>query len=131
MLSKQHLLSAFKWINFKSDDYYMFQNSLAICLLAIVSIAPASNAFTLDRLPSKIPAENLYAQVKVNIGIGIGQEPYPQPQTRERVIVVERNTQTTYYDDDRSRQSEWRGRKEGWRKHYKHARHHHRDRDDD
>lgn len=105
-------------------------NSLAIGLLAIVSIAPASNAFTLDNLPSKIPAENLYAQVKVNIGIGIGQEPYPQPQTRERVIVVERNTQAPYYDD-RSRWSEWRGQKEGWRKHHKHARHHHHDQDDD
>jgi hypothetical protein len=127
MLSKQHLLSIFKWINLKSDDYCMLQfNFLAIGLLAIVSIAPASSAFTLDNLSNKIPAENLYAQVKVNIGIGIGQDPYPQPQ-RERVIVVERNTQTTYRNG-RSRWSEWRGRKEGWRKH---ARHHHHDRDDD
>jgi hypothetical protein len=104
-------------------------NSLAIGLLAIVSILPASNAFTLDNLPSKIPAENLYAQVKVNIGIGIGQEPYPQTQTRERVIVVERNTQTTYYNG-RSRWSESRGRKEGWNKHGKYSKHG-RDRDDD
>ena len=104
--------------------------SLAISLLAIVSIAPASNAFTLDNLPaSNVTAENLYAQVKVNIGIGIGQEPYPQPQTRERVIVVERNTQTTYYNG-RSRWSESRGRKEGWHKHSKYSKHG-RDHDDD
>jgi hypothetical protein len=106
--------------------------SLAISLLAIVSIAPASNAFTLDNLPaSNVTAENLYAQVKVNIGIGIGQEPYPQPQTRERVIVVERNTQTTYYNG-RSRWSESRGRKEGWHKHGKYSKHgRDHDRDDD
>lgn len=106
--------------------------SLAIGLLAIVSIAPASNAFTLNNPPaSNVTADNLYAQVKINIGIGIGQEPYPQPQTRERVIVVERNTQTTYYNG-RSRWSESRGRKQGWHKHGKYAKYgHHRDRDDD
>ena len=104
--------------------------SLALGFLAIFAFAPASNAFTLDHLPaSNITAENLYAQVKVNIGIGIGQEPYQQPQTRERVIVVERNTQTTDYNG-RSRWSESRGRKEGWHKHGKYSKHG-RDRDDD
>ncbi len=109
--------------------------SLAIGLLAIVVTAPAASAVTPENFStSNSPAENLHAQVKVNIGIGIGTEAYPQPvyypqpQPRERVIVVERNTQTTYYNG-RSRWSESRGRKEGWYKRGKYKSN--RDRDDD
>ena len=105
--------------------------SLAIGLLAIGSIAPASNAFTLDNLPaSNLPAAHLSAQVRVDILIGIGAEPRPQPQTRERVIVVERNTQTIY-DNDRYRSSESRGHKKGWYKHGGKKSHHDRNRNHD
>jgi hypothetical protein len=59
-------------------------NSLAIGLIAIISIAPAAQAFTPISHSSVIeqPAQNLQAQVTINVGIGL-----PAPQ--QRVIVVE------------------------------------------
>jgi hypothetical protein len=88
---------------------------LAIGVMTVAAVFPAASAF---------------AQVKVNIGIGINTDPYPQPavyypqpRTTERVIVVERNTQTTYYDNRAYRwenRGRGEGRKNGWRKYKKH-----------
>lgn len=59
-------------------------NSFAIGLIAIISIAPAAQAFTPISHPPVIsqPAQNLQAQLTINVGIGV-----PAPQ--QRVIVVE------------------------------------------
>lgn len=59
-------------------------NSFAIGLIAIISIAPAAQAFTPISHPPVIsqPAQNLQAQLTINVGIGV-----PAPQ--QRVIFVE------------------------------------------
>ena len=116
-------------------------NSLAIGLVAVLSIAPTANAFTpIDNISLAQPAANLHAQV--NINIGIGSQPYQQPQRvivvesaprpQQNVIVVEkyRRSESENYRDN-SRWAESRGR---YGKYSKHGRGHskyRRDRDDD
>jgi hypothetical protein len=59
-------------------------NSLAIGLLAVISIVPAAQAFTpVSNSPTiEQPAQNLQAQLTINVGIGL-----PAPQ--QRTIIVE------------------------------------------
>ncbi len=103
-------------------------NSLAISLLAVISIAPASQAFTPIAHPPAIeqPAANLQAQLTIIIG-----NPAPIPQT----VVVEtirRQPEPVYrvpsrWEISRDRHEEF-SRHDRFRD--KHS-HHRRDRDED
>jgi hypothetical protein len=106
----------------KSNDSLMLQfNSLAIGLVAVISIAPASQAFTsisqTSLLVQQQPARNLQAQLSINVGIGA-----PPPQ--QKVIVVEssRRPQPNVIVVETSHPSEpesyyYKSRGEGYYKH--------------
>jgi hypothetical protein len=121
-------------------------NSLAIGLLAVISIAPTAGAVApINNAPqSAQPAGNLYAQVSINVGIGINPQPRPQqrvivvesaPRPQPNVIIVETSNRGSESYRGRSSWAESRGRHEGYYKHgHSHGRghsKHHGDRDDD